>query len=101
MVMNDVRNAYKAASGGWYIPFTKGIAYYDAVVWAKRIPKTCRTIIPRAGLGDYTCPPMGLAKLYNAIPGNKSIVWVQGSEHGYVPPMYEGRDFKRECDIAK
>jgi cephalosporin-C deacetylase-like acetyl esterase len=101
MVMNDVRNAYRAASGGWYIPFTKGIAYYDAVVWAKRIPKTCRTIIPRAGLGDYTCPPMGLAKLYNAIPGNKSIVWVQGSEHGYVPPMYEGRDFKRECDIAK
>jgi hypothetical protein len=39
---------------------------------------------------------MGLAKLGNSIPGNnKSIVWVQGSEHGYVPPMYEGRDFKK------
>ena len=27
------------------------------------------------------------------IPGNKAITWVQGSEHGYVPPDYEGRDF--------
>ena len=43
-----------------------------------------------------TLTPMGLAKLWNSIPGNnKSIVWVQGSEHGYVPPMYEGRDFKK------
>jgi hypothetical protein len=38
---------------------------------------------------------MGLAKLWNNIPGNKEILWVQGSEHGYVPPAYEGRDFKR------
>jgi hypothetical protein len=37
---------------------------------------------------------MGLAKLWNNIPGcNKSIKWVQGSQHGYVPPEYEGRDF--------
>jgi hypothetical protein len=37
---------------------------------------------------------MGLAKLWNSIPGgNKSIKWVQGSQHGYVPPEYEGRDF--------
>jgi len=38
------------------------------------------------GLGDYCCPPMGLAKLYNNIPGNKRIKWVQGSTHGFVPP---------------
>ena len=74
------------------------MGYYDAAIFAKRIPKTCRTVMTRAGLGDYCCPPMGLAKLYNNIPGNKEIHWVQGSKHGYVPPSYEGRDFTREVD---
>ena len=78
---------------GWYIPWTDALGYYDAVNFGKRIPESCRTNITRAGIGDYTCPPTGLAKLYNAIPGtNKSIKWVQGSQHGYVPPEYEGRD---------
>ena len=98
MPMNNVRLDGKAASCGWYIRWVPGLSYYDAVVWAKRIPPTCRTNITRAGLGDYTCPPMGLAKLWNAIPGdNKSIKWVQGSQHGYVPPVYEGRDFVKEA----
>ena len=95
MRMNDPRREKKAATGNWYIPWVEGLGYYDAVTWAKRIPSTCRVEIPRAGLGDYTCPPMGLAKLYNAITAPKKIVWVQGSEHGYVPPEYEGRDFTR------
>ena len=94
--MNDVRIAGKASGNEWYIAWVPGIAYYDAAVWAKRIPESCYTVITRAGIGDYTCPPMGLAKLWNSIPGeNKTINWVQGSEHGYVPPQYEGRDFKR------
>jgi cephalosporin-C deacetylase-like acetyl esterase len=67
--------------------------YYDAAHFAKRILKTCRTVITRAGLGDYCFPPMGLAKLWNNIPWNKQINLVQGSEHGYVPPAYGGRDF--------
>jgi len=95
MRMNDVRRAKKAATANWYIPWAEGLGYYDAVTWAKRIPPTCRVEIPRAGLGDYTCPPMGLAKMYNAITAPKKIVWVQGSQHGYVPPQYEGRDFTR------
>ena len=41
--------------------------------------------ITRAGLGDYTCPPSGLAVYYNAITAPKRILWVQGSEHGLVP----------------
>ena len=95
MYMNDARLDKKASGDGWYIRCAKGMPYYDAANWAKRIPPACRTCIPRAGLGDYCCPPMGLAKLWNNIPGeNKSIVWVQGSEHGYVPPPYEGRDFR-------
>ena len=86
----------KLAADGWYIPWVDALGYYDAAIFAKRIPKSCRTIITRAGLGDYCCPPMGLAKLWNNIPGNKEIHWVQGSQHGYVPPAYEGRDFVRE-----
>ena len=85
------------SSDGWYIPWTEAMGYYDAANFAKRIPATCQTIITRAGLGDYCCPPMGLAKLWNNIPGNKKVVWVQGSEHGYVPPAYEGRDIVREA----
>ena len=96
MKTNASRAERKASEDGWYIPWTESMGYYDAVNWGKRIPTTCRTNITRAGLGDYCCPPMGLAKLYNNIPGNKSIKWVQGSRHGYVPPEYEGRDFYRE-----
>lgn len=85
------------ASDGWYIPWTESMGYYDAANFARRIPATCLTVITRAGLGDYCCPPTGLAKLWNNIPGNKKVVWVQGSEHGYVPPAYEGRDIVREA----
>ena len=88
--------ALKLAADGWYIPWVDALGYYDAAIFGKRIPKSCRTVITRAGLGDYCCPPTGLAKLWNNIPGNKEIHWVQGSQHGYVPPAYEGRDFVRE-----
>jgi len=91
--------ALKLAADGWYIPWVDALGYYDAANFAKRIPKTCRTIVTRAGLGDYCCPPTGLAKLWNNIPGNKEIHWVQGSQHGYVPPeAYEGRDSVRQQD---
>ena len=86
----------KLAADGWYIPWVSALGYYDAAIFGKRIPKSCRTVITRAGLGDYCCPPTGLAKLWNNIPGNKEIHWVQGSQHGYVPPVYEGRDSVRE-----
>ena len=87
--------ALKLAADGWYIPWVDALGYYDAAIFGKRIPKSCRTVITRAGLGDYCCPPTGLAKLWNNIPGNKEIHWVQGSQHGYVPPAYEGRDSVR------
>ena len=95
MYNNNIRRERKISSDGWYIPWTESMGYYDAANFAKRIPETCHTAITRAGLGDYCCPPMGLAKLWNNIPGNKQINWVQGSQHGYVPPAYDGRDFTR------
>ena len=83
--------------GPWpKIQYVKPLSYLDPVNFAKRVPATCHVEIPRAGLGDYTCQPSGLAVLWNNLKCPKSIVWVQGSEHGYVPPDYEGRDTKRE-----
>ena len=83
-------------AGEYALELTRSDDYGNFKTWTERIPTACSTNITRAGLGDYCCPPMGLAKLWNSIPGsNKSIVWVQGSEHGYVPPQYEGRDFKK------
>ena len=96
MYNNNIRRERKISSDGWYIPWTESMGYYDAANFAKRIPGSCLTIITRAGIGDYCCPPMGLAKLFNNIPGNAKIVWVQGSEHGYVPPAYDGRDIIKE-----
>ena len=70
--------------GPWHLPYGKGLDYYDAVNHIRRAK--CPVEVTRAGLGDYTCPPSGLALYFNAIPGPKSIRWVQGSEHGFIPP---------------
>jgi len=74
----------KRLHGGWFIKHVPGIDYYDAVNHVKRAK--CPVEVTRAGLGDYTCPPSGLAAYYNAIRTPKSILWVQGSQHGLVPP---------------
>ena len=70
----------------WGVAWTPAMGYYDPVNLAKRVAKTCHVEITRAGLGDYTCPPSGVAILYNNLPCPKKINWVQGSTHGYVPP---------------
>lgn len=70
----------------WYIHETPALRYYDPVNLAKRVNPNCRVEITRAGLGDYCCPPSGVAILYNNLPCAKKINWVQGSTHGYVPP---------------
>ncbi|MBP5322105.1 MAG: acetylxylan esterase [Kiritimatiellae bacterium] len=72
--------------GGWYVHWVPALGYYDPINLCRRIPKSCRVTIPRAGLGDYTCPPSGLAILFNNMTCPKKIVWIQGSTHGYVPP---------------
>ena len=73
-------------TAGWRLPYVEALNYYDPINHAKRIPTSCYVDITRAGLGDYTCPPSGVAILYNNIRGPKRINWVQGSTHGYVPP---------------
>jgi len=72
--------------GEWFLKWVPALGYYDTANMAKRIPKTCKVTVVRAGLGDYTCPPSGVAAFYNNLSCPKDIVWVQGSTHGYVPP---------------
>ena len=73
--------------GPWHLDYVPGLEYFDTVNHIRRAK--CPFEIPRAGLGDYTCPPSGVTALYNAAPGPKRITYVQGSTHGYVPPQAE------------
>ncbi len=71
-------------TAGWRLEYTRALDYFDPINHAKRIK--CPVFIVQAGLGDYVCPPSGVAILYNNIKSPKKIVYVQGSTHGYVPP---------------
>ena len=79
----------KRIHGSWRIKYVPALDYFDPVFMAKRIKKA-EVNITRAGLGDYTCPPSGLAVSYNnlATP-NKTISWYQGSDHGFIPRKAE------------
>ncbi len=81
---------------GWRPKYVPALDYYDAVNHAKRIPRSCPVTIARAGLGDYTCPPSGLAIFYNNVKAPKKIVWYQGSTHGYVPPSPQTWSFSQK-----
>ena len=48
---------------------------------ARRIPATCRVVVPDAGLGDYVCPPSGVMAFYNALACPKEITFLQGATH--------------------
>jgi len=87
--------------GNWYVHWAKGLGYYDPVNMAKRIPKSCTVIIPRAGLGDYVCPPSGLWVLWNNLTCPKKITWIQGSTHGYVPREADHQRFTLERGLAR
>ena len=80
------RQSLKRNYSGWGVNETEALRYFDPVNLAKRVNSRCRVEITRAGLGDYCCPPSGVAILYNNLKCPKKINWVQGSTHGYVPP---------------
>lgn len=71
--------------GGWRPDYTRALNYYDPINHAKRI--RAKTEIT-SGLGDYVCPPSGLAVLYNNLPEtiDKSIEYRQGATHATHPP---------------
>lgn len=74
--------------------FAPGLRYYDCVNMARRI--TGEVHVTRAGLGDYTSPPSGIALFYNHLDKakKKRITFVQGSRHGYIPPNPDKQDWK-------
>lgn len=74
--------------------FAPGLRYYDCVNMARRI--TGEVHVTRAGLGDYTSPPSGIALFYNHLDKakKKRITFVQGSRHGYIPPKPDKQDWK-------
>lgn len=76
---------------GWHPEWVDELGYYDTVNHAGKIQ--CPVEIDRAGLGDYTSPPSGIAAFYNNLNVAKKISWVQGSTHGYISPQAE--TFKR------
>ncbi len=77
----DIAGTSVGRMGGWRPDFKPGLAYYDAVFHTRYIPKTCELDISRIGLGDYICPPSGLAAQYNAATCPKKAEWVQNSTH--------------------
>ena len=79
--------------GGWRPEWQDALGYYDPVNMAKRVRRTQRVDIERVGLGDYIAPPSTVQVLYNNLKCPKSVKFVQGSNHGYVPP----EEFREEC----
>ena len=83
----DMAGSPKAGrlSGLYPIAYQRALEYYDPVFMAKRITQAQVTIL-RCGLGDYICPPTGVAISYlNLATPKKTIHFYQGSEHGFVP----------------
>ncbi len=68
---------------GWQPEFVDGLRYFDTVSFARRI--TCDTTI-YAGLGDYVCPPSGIAALYNEMTCPVELTFAQNGTHGYRGP---------------
>ena len=73
------------AHGDWFVPWVPALGYYDPVHLARRIPASCRVVVPQAGLGDYVCPPSGVMAFYNALACPKEITFVQGATHFSFP----------------
>ena len=87
----DMAGAVKAGRlpGVFPIAYQPALDYYDPVFMAKRITQA-EVIIRRGGLGDYVCPPSGVAISYkNLSTLRKRIYWHQGSDHGFIPDMPE------------
>jgi len=83
--------------GDWYQEWRPGLDYYDTANMARRIPKTCKVVISRVGMGDYISAPSGVTVFYNALTCPKSCAWLQGSQHNSEPkPLVLEYCFRRE-----
>ena len=74
------------ARGNWHVEWVPALGYYDTANMARRFPATCRANVAWAGIGDYTCPPSGVAAFYNNLSCPKNIAFIQGATHSLIPP---------------
>ena len=96
------RETLKRNGMTWGVGETEALRYFDPVNMAKRVSPKCKLTVTRAGLGDYTCPPSGIAVLFNNLKCDKTINWVQGSTHGHVPPEgFGNQQFSIHVEAAK
>lgn len=71
---------------GWRPNHAEGIRYFDTVAQGTRL--NCPITI-QCYLGDYVCPPKTVMALYNMIPCEKRIEFIQSATHSYFPPYNE------------
>jgi cephalosporin-C deacetylase len=64
--------------GNWHIKPTPALLYYDPVYHIARYTGELRVL---AGLGDYVCPPSGMAAVFNAAKGPRKVIYTQGAGH--------------------
>ncbi|MCQ2378522.1 MAG: acetylxylan esterase [Victivallaceae bacterium] len=88
----------------WGVTYTEGARYFDAANFAKRIK--CPVEITRAGLGDFICPPSGVARMYHNLKCPKKITWFVNNAHSNPPsprPTFatQSDDFKVPAAFEK
>ncbi|MCQ2377679.1 MAG: acetylxylan esterase [Victivallaceae bacterium] len=81
----------------WGMRYFPGLNYYDAAFHAKRIH--CPVDVYDAGLGDFTCPPSGIARMYHNLASPRRIVWYIDTGHGFPADGTENWEFK-SADFA-
>lgn len=68
--------------GTWHIRPTEALKYYDTIYHMRRYDGKVKLM---AGLGDYVCPPSGMAVIYEEAKGPKEIVYTQSAGHNGNP----------------
>ena len=68
--------------GTWHIKPTEALKYYDTIYHMRRYHGK---VLLLAGLGDYVCPPFGMAKIFAEAQGPKEIIYTQSAGHNGNP----------------
>lgn len=78
--MCDIDSDVSGYYGGWHPHYTPALAYYNPVFHAANL-KPDQKLESCIGLADITCTPYGIAAVFNAVKGPKSIKVYQAAWH--------------------
>ncbi|WP_294501750.1 acetylxylan esterase [uncultured Victivallis sp.] len=81
--------------GTWHIKPTEALKYYDTIYHMRRYNGK---VVLLAGLGDYVCPPFGMAKIFAEAKGPKEIIYTQSAGHHGNP---EGEKISQKCELTE